>query len=270
MSDLINLTQSVFLSSSSSVHSNSNSILPIEIHFEPFNFLKFISLLLVFLFIPFLSLAKLFTPTPTSNRQSSRNKRSFPVDYIRNSSDQPFLPLKTRRHFRMSHLGNQSKALNLGNSCSSSDSECESGDQPMQYRLVWGKRRRGEESEFVGQSAMKGGRERERRRRRELELERMKSEVTLTSSLPTKSRSVTISTIPIINPSTPFLSWPSPTSDLFALPLSTSSNSTSLFRSSSFNLSKSSHLSRHLNSASPPLVNSLVRQSKRFSGSTHH
>ncbi|EGF99508.1 uncharacterized protein MELLADRAFT_118297 [Melampsora larici-populina 98AG31] len=263
MSDPINLSQ---------LGIDHTTPMVLEMKFEPFSFLKFISLLLVFLFIPFLSLAKLFTPTPT--RQSSR-RRSFPVDYVRNLTDKPFVPLKTRRHFRISHIGNQPRSRISNNlSGNSSDSETESCDETLQYKLVWGKRRRGEESEFTGQSAMKGGRERERERRRQLALQAIKSELTSPPPSPiiNKSRSVTISTIPMPRTSMPFLAWTSPASDLFALPLPTysNSNSTALFRSTSFNLSKSSHLSRHLNSASPPLVNSLVRQSKRFSGSGPH
>lgn len=264
MPDTMNLSQLV-------TQDHTTTPMVVEIKFEPFSFLQFFALLLVFLFIPFLSLAKLFTPSPT--RQSSR-RRSFPADWIRNPAEKPFVPLKTRRHFRISHIGNQprSRLSTHSSGGSSSDSETESGDEAVQYKLVWGKRRSGEEREFRGQSAMKGGRERERERARQAAIESDLSS-TPSSSILTKSRSVTISSIPISRSSTPFLAWPSPASDLFALPLPNYSNpnsTTTLFSSSSFNLSKSAHLSRHLNSASPPLVNSLVRQSKRFSGSGHH
>ncbi|KAG0147184.1 hypothetical protein CROQUDRAFT_656472 [Cronartium quercuum f. sp. fusiforme G11] len=197
MHEQIDLSQLV------SAHGNSAIV---ELSFDPICFVKFLSLLLVFLFIPFLSLAKLFTNQTYSRRKPINKRKTFSVNYVP-SKQEPFVPLKTRKHFRISHIGNK-----VSYDSSSEEDEDEDEANKIEYKLVWGKRRRGEESEFKGRSAMKGGRE----------IERQKNLMNPSSSITIKSnRSVSISSH-YVHPSV------------------------SLFRSTSLSLVKSSQ--KHFNS----------------------
>ncbi|KNZ46254.1 uncharacterized protein VP01_742g5 [Puccinia sorghi] len=151
-----------------------------ELGFQPIHLLKFALLLIAFLAIPLLSTTKAF-PRPLGNssrkpsgKNSHRRRRlnccQLPASYQPPQSvvDAPFVPLPTRRHFRISHVGNLTRlpagTVVYTNQSSSSDSDGYSSEDahhpepPLQFRLVFGKRLRGEEVEFKGLSAMKGSR----------------------------------------------------------------------------------------------------------------
>jgi len=159
-----------------------SSVTP-ELGFQPIHLLKLALLLIAFLAIPLLSTNKAF-PLPLGNssrkpsgknshRRRRLNRCQLPASYQPPQSvvDAPFVPLPTRRHFRISHVGNLTRRPTSGtvvytnqSSSSSSDSDGYSSEDahrpepPQQFRLVFGKRLRGEEEEFKGPSAMKGSR----------------------------------------------------------------------------------------------------------------
>lgn len=154
--------------------------LAVELGFHPIHLLKFALLLLAFLVIPLLSTNSSFPrPLGSSSRKLSgknahrRRRRhsrcQLPATYQPPQSvvDAPFIPLPTRRHFRISHVGNQARrpagpVVYTNQSSSDSDDYCSEDaltpEAPQQFRLVFGKRIRGEEQEFRGPSAMKGSR----------------------------------------------------------------------------------------------------------------
>ncbi|PLW37280.1 hypothetical protein PCASD_09420 [Puccinia coronata f. sp. avenae] len=155
--------------------------LTVELGFHPIHLLKFTLLLLAFLVIPLLSTNSSFPrPLGSSSRKLSgknahprrprRHTRcQLPATYQPPQSvvDAPFIPLPTRRHFRISHIGNQARrpagtVVYTNQSSSDSDDYCSEDaltpEAPQQFRLVFGKRIRGEEQEFRGPSAMKGSR----------------------------------------------------------------------------------------------------------------
>ncbi|WAQ82687.1 hypothetical protein PtA15_3A50 [Puccinia triticina] len=134
-----------------------------------------------FLIIPILSTSNLprtplghssrKLPAKNSHRRRRIGRRQLPASYQPPQSvvDAPFIPLPTRRHFRISHVGNQRRRPALGtvvytnHSSSESDEYCSEDahhkPEPVEhFRLVFGKRLRGEEQEFRGLSAMKGSR----------------------------------------------------------------------------------------------------------------
>ncbi|MBW0514455.1 hypothetical protein O181_054170 [Austropuccinia psidii MF-1] len=135
---------------------------------------KFYSLLLALFLVPLISLLKLLPKSihhPSRLNRLGRPKRKLPVNYEppQSTVDAPFIPLPTRRHFRVSHIGNRiktrkSKPLTQSINQFDSDSENEDSDSQSEsirveeLRLVFGRRLRGEEEEFKGPSAMKGSR----------------------------------------------------------------------------------------------------------------
>ncbi|KAH9470562.1 hypothetical protein Pst134EA_007817 [Puccinia striiformis f. sp. tritici] len=150
----------------------------LELGFQPAHLIKFALLLLAFLFIPILSTNNPFPTVGHNSRKSSSRsshrrrrqaRRQMPASYQPPQSvvDAPFIPLPTRRHFRISHVGNRTRKAPgtvVYTNQSSSDSEeycsedAHSPEPAQQFRLIFGKRLRGEEEEFKGPSAMKGTR----------------------------------------------------------------------------------------------------------------
>lgn len=151
----------------------------IQLDFEFVHLVKFSLLLILALFIPLLSLHSSFFSvlgyrTTSSHKGSHRrrtNRRKLPVNYEPPKSvvDATFIPLPTRRHFRISHVGNQNSRTPttkvVYTNQSSSDSECDQSEygnleteSNQRFKLVFGKRLRGEEDEFKGRSALKGSR----------------------------------------------------------------------------------------------------------------
>ncbi|KAA1076256.1 hypothetical protein PGT21_036379 [Puccinia graminis f. sp. tritici] len=152
----------------------------LELGFHPIHLFKFALLLLAFLVIPILSTNNLFpralgqgsrkSSPKHSHRRRRQPRRQLPANYQPPQSvvDAPFIPLPTRRHFRISHVGNQragrlttGSVVYTNHSSSESDEYCSSEDahhaEPLDhFRLVFGKRLRGEEEEFRGPSVLKG------------------------------------------------------------------------------------------------------------------
>ncbi|KAI8443375.1 hypothetical protein BY996DRAFT_8262788, partial [Phakopsora pachyrhizi] len=113
-------------------------------------------------------------------KQVNQNKRRRKKLSIYNADYEPHWsiveavqkPLKTRKHFRISHVGNYRVGVDgqegdlseediestSDSSSSSSKTETTRMIEGIEYRLVFGKRERGEEGEFLGRSALKGSR----------------------------------------------------------------------------------------------------------------